>query len=97
MQRTEMKQIVRKLAKPITRDLFNELEYSEEELKLMEYLYIDKVRNQYWVADELGISLPTLTKIHNNCIDQMISFYNYQCYKKNHHEDNCLDKYFVVN
>lgn len=94
MKRQEMKKVLRNISNPVKRDLFTELEYTEEELKLMKYLYIDRIKNEYWVSDELGISLPTLINWHNNCIEQLISFFNYQKYKKENNEENCFDRYF---
>ena len=95
MNRQNMKRVLRKSSKPVKTDLFNEVGFTEEELQLMKYLYIDKINNQFWVADEMGISLPTLTNWHNNCIDQLLTFYNYQFYKSSHNEENCFDKYFA--
>ena len=90
-----MKRILRGLAKPIKKDLFNKLEFTEDELALMKFLYIDRI-NQGWVADELGISIPTLTSWHNSCVEQVISFYNYEKYKLDHSEENCFAKFFQV-
>ena len=95
MNRKGIKRVLRSSARPIKIDLFKEVGFTEEELKLMKYLYIDKINNQFWIADELGISLPTLTNWHNNCIDQVLSFFNYQLYKFEHHEENCFSKYFT--
>ena len=96
MKKQEMKQLLREIAKPVKKELFQELDYTEEELKLMKFLYLDQI-NQGWVSDELGISIPTLTKIHNNCIAQLISYFNYQKYKKEHNEQNTFDKFFQYN
>lgn len=94
MDRLDMKRTLRNLAKPVKKDLFNEIDFTQEELDLMKFLYIDKI-NQGWVSDELGISIPTLTLWHNNCIEQIISFYNYELYKLNHNQENCFEKYFL--
>ena len=96
MKKQEMKQLLREIAKPVKKELFQELDYTEEELKLMKFLYLDQI-NQGWVSDELGISIPTLTKIHNNCIAQLISYLNYQKFKKEHNEQNTFDKFFQYN
>lgn len=93
MQKQEMKKFLKEIAKPVKTELFSEIGYSEEELKLMKYLYIDKI-NQGWVSDELGISIPTLTKWHNNCIAQMINFFNYHKFKLQNNENNSFNKYF---
>lgn len=87
--------MLRKIAKPVKRDLFQEVEFNQEEQALMQYLYIDNI-NQGWVSDELGISIPTLTKWHNDCIEQLVTFFNFQKYKLDNLENNCFNKYFNV-
>ena len=94
MYRQEMKKILKTIAKPVKRDLFEEIGFNAEELALMKYLYIDNVKNQDWVCDELGISIATLTKWHNQCINQLINFFNYQKYKLDNSETSCFGKYF---
>ena len=95
MKKQQMKRTLKSIAKPVKKELFTEVGYTEEELKLMTYLYIDKIE-QGWVSDELGVSLPTLTRLHNNCIQQLISFFNFEKYKLDHHEQNNFSKYFEV-
>ena len=94
MQRQEMKRILKSISKPVKKELFREI-YTNEELLLMEYLYIDKI-NQPWISDELNISMRTLTKLHNNCIDQLINFYYFESYKSLHNEPSCFNKYFTI-
>ena len=69
-----MKKALRLIAKPVKNELFIEVGYSNEEFLLMKYLYVDKI-NQGWISDEIGISIPTLTKMHNDCIDQLVSYF----------------------
>lgn len=88
-----MKQLLRIFSKPAIKELFNTVEFTDEEISLMKYLYVDKI-NQNWVADELGMSQSTLTNKHNDCINQVINFYEYQKYKKENNEQNCFYKYF---
>lgn len=94
MQKQQMKRALKKISKPVKKELFKEVGFTDEEILLMQYLYIDKI-NQPWVSDELGISLPTLTKLHNTCIEHIISFYNFEKYKHDHNECNCFNKYFA--
>ena len=68
-------------------------EYTEEELALMKYLYLDNLV-QWWIADELGISIPTLNIWHRNCINQLISYFNFEKYKYDNGEINEFIKYF---
>ena len=93
MEIQKLKKILKQIAKPVKFDLFKEIGYNEEELALMKYLYIDRI-DQYWVCDELGISLATLTNWHNNCIKQLRSFFNYEKYKMENKQDNSFNKYF---
>lgn len=93
MEIQKLKKILKQIAKPVKYDLFNEVGYNKEELELMKYLYIDRIE-QNWVCDEMGISIATLTNWHNNCINQLRSFFNYEKYKKDHNELNSFEKYF---
>ena len=43
MKRQEMKRTLRKLCKPVKKELFNDLNFTKEELALMKYLYIDDI------------------------------------------------------
>ena len=88
-----MKRVLKGIARPAKLELFEQL-YTREEIILMKYLYVDKIRNQAWISDEMGISLPTLTAMHNHCMDQLVSYYNYQKYKHEHNEDSSFVKYF---
>lgn len=94
MKKKEMKHYLKKLPKPIKKELFNEL-FNEEEKQLMLYLYIDRI-NQSWVSDELGISVSTLTKYHNSCLNQVVAFYEFEKLKKVNNEPNSYDKYFIL-
>lgn len=94
MNKIEMKRLLRKAAKPVNLDLFHEVGFNEEELKLMNYLYIDRKRNQYWVSDELGISLPTLTCMHNSCIEKVISYFYFEKFKEEKGQDSSYNKFF---
>ena len=96
MNKQEMKRVLRKKAKPVNLDLFNAIGFNEEELKLMKYLYIDKIKNQYWISDELGISLPTLNNLHNSCINQAISYFYYEKFKQENGEKSLFQKFFVI-
>lgn len=87
-----MKKVLKEIARPVKKELF-EMVYTEDELIMMLYLYMDRI-DQSWVCDELGISLPTLTKKHNECLKQMINFYNYEKFKKDNNEFNSFLKYF---
>ena len=93
MHKKEMKKVLKSIAKPVKKELFNEVGYNAEELLLMKYLYLDKI-NQSWISDEIGISIPTLTKMHNGCIDQLISYFYFEKYKQDHMQENSFDKYF---
>ena len=95
MKRQQMKKTLRSLDKPVKKELFNNLEFTKDELALMKYLYLDEIE-QWWVADELSISIPTLTNWHNNCIEQVISYFNFEKYKYEHGEDSEFLKYFSV-
>lgn len=92
MNRKDMKKRLKELAKPIKSELFTEL-FTKEELALMSYLYLDKV-DQWWAADELGISVPTLTKWHKNCLDQVVSYFNFEYYKFKSGEMSKFERYF---
>jgi hypothetical protein len=87
-----MKKVLKDIARPAKKELF-ETVYTEDELLMMLYLYVDRI-DQSWVCDEMGISLPTLTKKHNACLKQMINFYNYEKFKKDNNELNIFAKYF---
>jgi hypothetical protein len=91
-----MKRVLREISRPVKQELFEQL-FIDEEMVLMRYLYIDKIHNQAWISDEMGISLPTLTALHNRCVEQLISYYNYQKYKHDHNEDSLFSKYFNLN
>ena len=93
MEIPKLKKILKQIAKPVKFDLFKEVGYSEEELALMKFLYIDKIE-QGWVSDELGISIATLTNWHNNCLKQLRSFFNYEKYKMENNQENSFKKYF---
>ena len=88
-----MKRTLKKLAKPVKTELFTDIGFTEDALALMKYLYLDKI-NQWWVADELGISIPTLTNWHNNCIEQVISYFNFEKCKFLQGKDNKFEMYF---
>ena len=88
-----MKRALKSISKPVKQDLFTEVGYTQEELTLMKYLYIDRI-NQNWVSDTMGISIPTLINWHNQCIEQLINFYNYEKYKLDNGENSCYNKYF---
>lgn len=94
MDKKKMKQILRKSANPVNLDLFNEVGFTNEELQLMKYLYIDRIKNQYWVSDELGISLPTLTNMHNHCVEQLISFFYFEKFKDENGQSSLFQKFF---
>lgn len=94
MERQEMKRLLKSISKPVKLELFKEIGYSKEEITLMEYLYIEKIE-QPWVCDEMGMSQPTLTKKHNDCIKQLLNYFNYQKYRLDNHEDNTFNKYFL--
>lgn len=96
MKRQEMKRTLKQLAKPVKNELFEEVGFTKDEMLLMKYLYIDKIE-QWWVSDELGISLPTLTNWHNNCIEQLISYFNFEKYKMDNKEDNKFQRFFNKN
>lgn len=93
MDQRAMKRLLRQIAKPVKRDLFKEVGYNEDELALMKFLYIDKIE-QGWVSDELGMSIPTLTNWHNDCIKQLISFFNYEKFKLDNNEESLFNKFF---
>ena len=92
MNRVDMKHRLKDLAKPLKDEHFCSL-FTKEELSLMKYLYLEKLE-QWWVAEELGVSIPTLTKWHNNCVDQIISYFYYEQDKLLHGEDNKFKRYF---
>ena len=93
MNKKQMKKVLKETARPVKKELF-EAVYTEDELLMMLYLYVDRI-DQPWVCDELGISLPTLTKKHNECLAQMINFYYFEKFKKDNNEASTFSKYFT--
>lgn len=92
--RKQFKRALKRMANPVRQELLEELKFTQEEIDLMNYLYKDRT-NQFWVADEMGISVSTLTNLHNTCIDKIINFFGFQKIKYEKGEINSFLKFFT--
>ena len=89
----KIKEILKRMANPVKRQLFKEMDFNAEEEELMKQLYINR-NNQEWVAQNLSMSQTTVTNIHKLCLNQIENYYCNLKYRLDKTGDDNFYKFF---
>lgn len=89
----KIKEILKRMANPVKRQLFKEMDFNNEEEELMKQLYINK-NNQEWVSQNLCMSQTTVTNLHKLCLSQIENYYHNLKYRLDKCGEDDFYKFF---